>query len=330
MAIIRKTNGRTHTVTPANLESALRREEAWAGRFREALLDPGSYDEHKHVQFREDMEKVENLLGNFSGGTIFDHLRSIFDDSVTRGFVHDLHFPQLVEQYRRYAVQEPPQQWIPPLDVQSRDPTPELIPPPPKKPVRGEQNAGSRQNDDTHRAPAAAKGKGRASAHPVAPPPHSPIPIDSDDEKPGPSNKRKPRGGAPKSKMKADTDPEDVEDVDPDAEDDLKGAIHVSPGCIRCQKADQKCLVIPKGTKKAACRFCRQQKMKCENEAIQDWPVAAPKTKGRKSEQKQLPAPKKPVRVRKAPTFVAPGEAGEYESESPSISLSISLSADLY
>jgi hypothetical protein len=126
MAIIRITNGHRYTVSGEALDAALEEEEIWAGRLREALLNGVVYSEEKHKEFAKDMEEIEARLGNYTKGTIFDHVRSIFDDSVTRGFQHDLHYPQLVDQYRRYATRQPPKQWTPPPDIASRESSPVL------------------------------------------------------------------------------------------------------------------------------------------------------------------------------------------------------------
>jgi hypothetical protein len=130
MAIIRTTNGHKYKVSKEKLAAALKEEEKWAGKLREALVGGAAYDEKKHRELAEEMELIEEQLGDYSG-TIFDHVRSIFDDTVTRGFQHELHFPQLIAQYTRYGFGNPPEQWVPPPDVQSRDNTPELLPPAP-------------------------------------------------------------------------------------------------------------------------------------------------------------------------------------------------------
>jgi len=128
MAIIRTTSGYTHKVSNKDLAVSLQEEEAWAMKLRQALVHGAAYDEDKHCQLAKEMDSIEERLGNYAGGTIFDHIRSIFDDAATRGFQHDLHFPELLNQYRRYGFGEPPKQWIPPHDAQSRCPSP-LLPP---------------------------------------------------------------------------------------------------------------------------------------------------------------------------------------------------------
>jgi len=107
-----RTNGFTHEVSGATLDTALMEEEMWATRLREALQKGGGYSEKKHKELH--MEEIEAWLGNYAKGTIFDHVRLIVDDAFTRGFQRDLHFPQLVHQYTRYANKEPPKQWQPP------------------------------------------------------------------------------------------------------------------------------------------------------------------------------------------------------------------------
>lgn len=123
MAVIRVTNGLTYTVSDKDLDAALKEEELWAGKFREALGDRATYDGEKHRELAAEMDLIETRLGNYTG-TIFDHVRSIFDDIVTRGFKHDLHFPLLVAQYRRYGFGEPPEQWVPPPSIQRLDAPP--------------------------------------------------------------------------------------------------------------------------------------------------------------------------------------------------------------
>jgi hypothetical protein len=126
MAIIRATNGLTYKVSNNQLAAALKEEEMWAGKLREALGDRVAYNEEKHRELAEEMDLIETRLGNYTG-TIFDHVRSIFDDTKTRGFKHDLHFPQLVAQYKRYGFMEAPEQWVPPPDIQSREGSPALF-----------------------------------------------------------------------------------------------------------------------------------------------------------------------------------------------------------
>jgi hypothetical protein len=128
MAIVRTTNGHTYKVSEEDLAAAMKEEEKWAGKLREALVCGAAYNERKHNELAEEMKSIESKLGNYAGGTIFDHVRSIFDDAATRGFRHGLHFPELVIQYTRYGFGDTPEQWIPPPDIQSRDGTP-VIPP---------------------------------------------------------------------------------------------------------------------------------------------------------------------------------------------------------
>jgi hypothetical protein len=146
MAIIRTTNGHNYKVSKEALAAALKEEEKWAGKLREALVGGAAYDEKKHRELAEEIELIEAKLGNYSG-TIFDHVRSIFDDTVTRGFQHELHFPQLIAQYTRYGFGNPPEQWVPPPDVQSRDNTPELLPaaPAPRPATRSSQQPAGRR-----------------------------------------------------------------------------------------------------------------------------------------------------------------------------------------
>jgi hypothetical protein len=259
MAIIRTSNGYTHKVSDIDLAVAMKEEEAWAKKLRQALVDK-AYDENTHRELAKEMEAIEARLGNYTGGTIFDHVRSIFDDAVTRGFQHDLHFPQLLIQYKRYGFGEPPEQWVPPPDVQSRDTSPVLFP-----------------------------AVTQTSPHPtrLAPPGesnHLPSPIDayrpatkdrktlSNRNNPPPSSLQEPESSTSATKAKANSKEPKIARITPDVRvitvqrpgNVPADAIRYLPGCSRCRTSQRSCWVRHKSTSKPACYGCRYGRTSCD------------------------------------------------------------------
>ena len=241
------------------------------------------------------MTRIEALLGNYLGGTIFDHVRSIFDDTVTRGFQHSLHFPQLIDQYQRYATCVPPQQWVPPPDVHSRDASPVLPPaiprrglptspnppgtsiPPPvagasrkgkgkvngkaleaQKPTRADEGGDSEAEIEEVVPIATVRVKSKTpKAKNSDPPPHNGSP---EVEGKAGSSKQKSR---PPLKSKA-TIGQITNKDQPPAPRLPRGAILSAPPCTRCSKSQRECWVVPKGSGKATCLTCRKAKMQCD------------------------------------------------------------------
>ena len=334
MAIICKTNGHKYMVSGANLNAALDQEESWAAQLREALATPASYGEKTHQKLADSMERIEALLGNYSEGTIFDHVRSIFDDTVTRGFQHSLHVPQLINQFHRYATRAPPQQWVPPPDVQSRNASPVL---PPANLRRGPPTGPNPSGASIPPLAAGASGKRKGKASVKGVEAKKPTPADkegdseNDSEEPVPVTTVKVKSKAPKVKIPDPTphhsSPEgegragpskrksrpsaksksmigQITDEDrPTIPHPAQGAILSTPPCTRCSKGQRDCWVIPKGSGKAACLGCRKAKMRCDL----DGPAPDDEEK-EGSRAKRVPR-------RAAPTPIVPGAVGEYAGE---------------
>jgi len=285
MGIIRTTNGHTYKVSNNDLAAALQEKEKWAGKLRDALRVAAAYKEGTHSQLAEEMESIEARLGNYAGGTIFDHVRSIFNDTAVRGFQHALHFPELVNQYRRYGTSKPPNQWHPPPDAQSRDPSPAAFHPSP-----------TQSHVQTPNLPPVTTSGPAAISQPT-------------------TVRMQPQRSATqhlKGNLAAQTIARMVKFKTPpynDHSDDVPSdAIRYEPGCSRCQGAKRECWALHKNNKKPACYGCRHLKMKCDlvDQAFDkedDTKEAGP------SNHKQKPR-------RKPATVVAPGAPGEYGGQS--------------
>lgn len=266
MVIIRATNGHNYTVSDNDLASAMLEEETWAAEFRQALLDEAAYDELKHRDLAIEMNSIEARLGNYSGGTIFDYVRSIFDDILTRGFKHNLHFPQLLFQYRSYGFGEPPEQWVPPPDIQSRDASPVL-------PPAGTPTALNPTNSPTLiptlcLQPLATSGFGTNSDQIVAGPSKEPTPSQFS------TFGKVKKSNTSASEVNSNNRPDDIP----------AGATELRPGCSRCQGAGSQCWVLRRDTRKAACHECRKVKMKCNfraDDLANDQEAPRPKKKRR-------------------------------------------------
>jgi hypothetical protein len=287
MTIIRTNNGYNYNVSDNDLAAAMQDEEAWATRLRQALVNKGAYDEVVHTQLADEMDSIEARLGNYAGGTIFDHVRSIFDDAATRGFQHDLHFPQLLIQYRRYGFREHPEQWVPPPDVQSRDLSPVLSRAATKTPPRPSRSPTPRAK--LHFLPPAASGSATKTGQTLA--------GRSEVLQPELSTSRtKPEVGTTKSAAPKDTG--DRPGYVP------AGATKLQPGCSRCEGAARPCWVLRKTKKKVACYDCRKLRMKCD---LCDNDLADGE------DTKEVPPPKKSSqpRLKDTTTAAAPEEQAE-------------------
>lgn len=248
MPSIRLTSRYNYKVPDNDLAAALMEEEAWATNLRQALLDKASYDGDKHLQLAKEMDSIEARLGNYRDGTIFDHVRSIFDDSQIRGFHHDLHFPQLLNQYRRYGLGERPEQWVPPPDTESW----ELLPAPyvsstaaPPSPINKPTSTPGLQLQ-----PLANSGSAIWTDHfvgpskPILPSAHSPS-----------------FGTNYDVRISSRAEPEVNSDIRPDYVP-VKG-VRVHPGCSRCERAGRPCWVFRQNNRNAACYGCRRLRVRC-------------------------------------------------------------------
>jgi hypothetical protein len=309
MAIIRASNGYTHKVSDTDLAVAMQEEEAWAKKLRQALVDKAAYDENTHRELAKEMEAIEARLGNYTGGTIFDHVRSIFDDAVIRGFQHDLHFPQLLIQYKRYGFGEPPEQWVPPPDVQSRDTSPVLFPAatqtsphPTRSAPPGESNRLPSPIDAYRPATRARKTISNRN-NPLLPSFQQPGSSTSGTEAKANWKETAVTSTKHQAAMMNDLDTPDDRPRDVPA-----GAIKHQPGCSRCRGVARACWVFHKNSKKVACYSCRALKMKCDvdGQVLDD------------DLTKEMPPPKKPRQPPRKETM-ALGEPGVCAGNSPLI-----------
>src|ERR1700761_1192385 len=105
----------TRTITEDALFEAI---NMWASDFRTALMDGRSYPS-SHYTFQEDARILKRQLQEFlfSDTTIFDYVGPIFLDSVTRGYVHSIHFPALYQAFKQWASDDNVPAWKPPADI---------------------------------------------------------------------------------------------------------------------------------------------------------------------------------------------------------------------
>jgi hypothetical protein len=341
MAIIRSTNGHAYKVSGEDLAIALKKEEGWAAKFREALASGALYNEEKHRELAQDMEAIEVHLGNYAGGTIFDHVRSIFDDSVTRGFRHDLHFPQLIAQYKRYGFGDTPEPWIPPPDTHGCGGTPALpnpvaTHPPPAHTSRPAMTTNQTPAvqlrpplvDAQHPEASHGERKPQAKVTRVARMTAKPtilkriggvlrvVPIErsrGQEVIPTPSEPNAPcrkiplKSKSPKSKSPIEH-PTERDDPARRPRNVPSGAMKYEPGCSRCERAERACWVLHRNNTEAACYGCRYGRVKCDIIII-----------GRESnddDDKESPAVKKSRHPRrKQLSVVEPGKPGEYNGK---------------
>jgi hypothetical protein len=302
MAIIRTNNGYNYKVSDNDLAAALEEEERWARRLREALVHKGTYDGVVHIRLADEMNSIEARLGNYAGGTIFDHVRSIFDDAATRGFQYDLHFPQLLIQYRRYGFGEPPEQWVPPPDVQSRNLSPIISPASRETPPR--PTGSPTPVTKLHLLLPPTAGSATRTVQTLANRSEALVPSLPQPESSTSNSKSKiatTELTAPKVRKGHNSNdrPGDVPET----------ATKLQPGCSRCEGAAKPCWVLRKTKKKVACYGCRRLRMKCD---LCDDDVA------NGEDAKEVPPPKKnkQPRPKDATTAAAPEEqvedAGQY------------------
>jgi hypothetical protein len=303
MPIIRATNGHRYEVAPDVLEAALQDEVQWAEKLKTALEKEAAYTEDTHKKLAREMEEIEARLGNFRGGTIFDHMRSIFDDAVPRGYDHALHFPALLAQYVRYAYNEPIQQWIPPPDIQSRDTSPVLAALPavrarahsPPAPVRNPAPPAKGKGKETEkqqRASSKSKVQLPAADHRAEDGEYDPV-NDAAMGEAGPSKTKTGRRSTrpPKSKptIGEATDGEKVDTP-----------IHCVPACDKCHKLGRECY---KKTSRSACFSCHDLKHKCVSQE-----VAARANENGGGKESGNVRQQRPRIV----TIISPGNAGEF------------------
>lgn len=331
MPFIKTTNAHAYLSSRKELDDALEKEEKWAGKLRGALAN-GAYNEERHSELAKEMADIEAQLRNYAGGTIFDHVRSIFNDAMTRGFQHDLHFPQLIAQYTRYGLGDTPKQWIPPPSAHSCDGTPVLphfvvtqthprpVTPSPPRPAHPSPAQVPSQLENPQ-YPEGGKNY-QARIPPVAQMMVKPTMFErigdvsrmgtvelsrSQELIPIPSESNTTRGRGRKTPTKSKS-PIGAAIDSPDRALRPKnvplGATRYLPGCYHCEDSDRACWVLHKKNTNAACYGCRYRRIKCDIidpalEEHDDYTGMDTVKKSRTSRRKEL-------------TLVDPGKPGEY------------------